>query len=315
MSGKTNKKTKDELADFFLNNDSGESNKTDSQQKTTVLNPLKSVPADKTTLLPSEMNSDNEKTRSVSVQKSKLSETKPTEPNSPKPTIEYKTNPTRDVEPRKENFFNKDNIDPSLFSLEAAIKQSEYLRIAQNKVKSLEKQVDELKSENETLSTSAIILQKKYDQVVNKLDTIKMDQKAQVESLKDEMVLKDRIIKELEKEKDQLQRKNDEFQSLMNEKMQHVRVRERELQNRLEILQHEGDVVVTNKDEMILDLKKQIDQLHFEMDSYKTQARELNQQIQDQKDQIRRSTKALRLALTLLENEDIDVSEIKKTGT
>jgi len=58
-----------------------------------------------------------------------------------------------------------------------------------------------------------------------------------------------------------------------------------------------------------------MDQLHFEMDSYKTQARELNQHIQNQKEQIRRSTKALRLALTLLENEDIDVGEIKKTGT
>lgn len=316
MSGKTNKKTKDDLADFFLSDDANQSHKTDSQQRTTVLNPLKSIQADKTTVLPSEL-SDNEKTKSVSVQKSKLTEVKSTEViQKPKePSFEYKPNPTRDVEPAKENFFNKDNIDPSLFSLEAAIKQSEYLRIAQNKVKALEKQVDDLKSENETLSASAIILQKKYDQVVNKLDTIKMDQKAQVDNLKDEMVLKDRIIKELEKEKDQLQRKNDEFQSLMSEKIQHVRVRERELQNRLEILQHEGDVVITNKDEMILDLKKQIDQLHFEVDSYKTQARGFNQEIQAQKDQIRRSTKALRLALTLLENEDIDVSEIKKTGT
>ncbi len=313
MSGKSNKKSKDDLADFFLSNESEKTNKTNSQQKTTVLNPLKSVPADKTTLLGSDLN-DNEETKSV-VQKSKLSETKPTELNPPKAKQEYKSAPTRDVEPPKESFFNKDNLDPSLFSLEAAIKQSEYLRIAQNKVKQLERQVDELKSENETLSASTIILQKKYDQVVNKLDTIQMDQKAQVENLKDELVLKDRINRELEKEKDQLQRKIDEFNSLMSEKIQHIRVRERELQNRLEILQHEGDVVITNKDEMILDLKKKMDQMHFEMDSYKTQARELNQQIQGHKDQIRRSTKALRLALTLLENENIDVSEIKKTGT
>lgn len=313
MSGKTNKKTKEELADFFLNDESEKTNKTDSQQKTSVVSPLKPVPADKTTLLGSEL-SDNEKTKSVSIQKSKLTETKSTEVQT-KSKSEYKASPTKDVESPRESFFNKDNLDPSLFSLEAAIKQSEYLRIAQNKVKALEKQIDELKSENETLSASAIVLQKKYDQVLNKLDTIKMDQKAQLENLKDELVLKDRVNKELEKEKDQLQRKIDELQSLMSEKIQHIRVRERELQNRLEILQHEGDLVITNKDEMILDLKKKIDQMQFEMDSYKTQARELNQQIQNQKDQIRRSTKALRLALTLLENEDIDVSEIKKTGT
>lgn len=303
MSGKNTKKTKDELADFFLGNDDVQSKVISPEQKTSV---LKAVEADKTSVLTPE-----EKTKSLSMQKSKL-----TEPMT-KPTDSYKSSPTKDVaQPsHKENFFNKDNIDPSLFSLEAAIKQSEYLRIAQGKVKTLEKQVDELRSENETLSASAIVLQKKYDELSNKIDTGKADQKAQVDNYKDEIVLKDRIIKELEKEKDQLQRKNDEFQSLMSEKMQHVRVRERELQNRLEILQHEGDVVITNKDEMILDLKKQMDQLYFEMDSYKSQARELNQQIQNQKEQIRRSTKALRLALTLLENEDIDVSEIKKTGT
>jgi hypothetical protein len=288
MNGKPNKKTKDDLADFFL----GDSDKTDSsQQKTTVLNPLKSV---------ADSISTEDKTKSISQ----------------KPKIEsQKTAPTRDVVPPKENFFNKENMDPSLFSLEAAIKQSEFLRIAQGKVKNLEKQADELKSENETLSAAAIILQKKYDQLAHKLDTIKMDQKAQIDNYKDEIVLKDRINKELENEKEQLQRKNDEFSSLMSEKIHHVRVRERELENRLEILQHEGDVVITNKDEVILDLKKQMDQLHYEMDSYKSQARELNQQIQNQKEQIRRSTKALRLALTLLENEDIDVSEIKKTGT
>jgi hypothetical protein len=306
MSGKASKKTKDDLADFFL----GDVGKTDSsQQKTTVLNPLKSV-AEK-----SEVISTEDKTKSISMQKSKLTE--PQKKDSQPIESSYVTAPIKNVpqsQPR-ENFFNKENMDPSLFSLEAAIKQSEFLRIAQVKVKSLEKQVDELKSENETLSAGAIILQKKFDQLTQKLDTIKMDQKAQIDNYKDELVLKDRINQELEKEKDLLQRKNDEFASLMSEKIHHVRVRERELENRLQILQHEGDVVITNKDEVILDLKKQMDQLHYEMESYKAQARELNQQIQGQKEQIRRSTKALRLALTLLENEDIDVSEIKKTGT
>jgi hypothetical protein len=311
MSGKNTKKTKDELADFFLGNDDAQLKAIASQQKTTVLNPLKALETDATSVLSAE-----EKTKSISMQKSKLTESLSKSDQS-KPVEPYKPSPTREVIPPvpRENFFNKDNIDPSLFSLEAAIKQSEYLRIAQSKVKTLEKQVDDLKSENETLSASVIILQKKYDELTHKIDTSKIDQKAQIDNYKDEMVLKDRIINELQKEKDQLQRKNDEFQSLMSEKIQHIRVRERELQNRLEILQHEGDVVITNKDEMILDLKKQMDQLHFEMDSYKSQARELNQHIQNQKEQIRRSTKALRLALTLLENEDIDVSEIKKTGT
>lgn len=283
MNSKSNKKTNDDLADFFLGDAPAPKN----------------PEADKTAILATE-----EKTKSLPLKKPAPSE------------HSYVTAPSsKENNSPKENPFTRDSVDPSLFSLEAAIKQSEFLRIAQGKVKSLEKQVDELKSENETLSAAAIILQKKYNEIFNKLDTIKSDQKAQVDNYKDELVLKDRILKELEKEKDLLQRKNDEFSSLMSEKIQHVRVRERELQNRLEILQHEGDVVITNKDEMILDLKKQMDQLHFEMDSYKNQARELNAQIQGQKEQIRRGTKALRLALTLLENEDIDVSEIKKTGT
>src|SRR5438128_2594537 len=137
MSGKTNKKPNSDLADFFLS----DAEKADSsQQKTTVLDPLKALVADKTTVLPTE-----EKTKSISFQK-----TKPTEPAHKVSENSYVTAPTRDVIPN--------NVDPSLFSLEAAIKQSEFLRIAQGKVKNLEKQIDELKSENETLSAAAIIL-------------------------------------------------------------------------------------------------------------------------------------------------------------
>ena len=56
-----------------------------------------------------------------------------------------------------------------------------------------------------------------------------------------------------------------------------------------------------NKDEMILDLKRQIDQLSMELESYRTKGKDLNKQLEGKQETLSRTVKALRLALTLLE--------------
>ncbi len=267
MSGKSKKKTKDDLADFFLGNDQTKSVKTN--DKTSVLAPVE----------------DN--TKSLSVKKATTSEIS-----------------KKDI-----------SSDPSLFSLEAALKQSEYLKVAQSKVNSLEKQIDTLKSENEVLSASAIVLKKKYEEMTAKFESLLEEQRAKITILTEDLEHKSHVIGELEKKNHKIQSSNEEFKLLVDDKLQQVRVKERELQNRLEILQHEGDVVITSKDETILDLKKQMDQMNFELDSYKAQSKDLNQQIQNLKDQIRRGAKALRAALGALEQENIKIEELKKTGT
>jgi chromosome segregation ATPase len=59
--------------------------------------------------------------------------------------------------------------------------------------------------------------------------------------------------------------------------------------------------MVRTKDEMILELKRQIDQLGLELENYRNKAQDLGRQITEKQETLRRTVKALRLALTMLE--------------
>src|SRR4029077_10296116 len=86
--------------------------------------------------------------------------------------------------------------------------------------------------------------------------------------------------------------------------IQKIRVRERELENRLELVKMESAAVIRNKDEMILEHKRNIDQLNLELNNYRTKNQELNRLGNDKQEQLRRTVKALRLALSMLEGEE-----------
>lgn len=328
MSGSKGKKTKEDFSSFLLGDES-------SPDKTVLLpeknektkSHLKNIPKD-LPILEKKKNSDpipalepQELALDATIKKSEISqevmqdEKSKTEPphemiaeisvKKEQPKLQSYTAPKRAL---------SEMLDPSLISVEAALKQSEYLKLAQERVSHLEAKIDELTVENETLASSAHVLQRKHDEVLSKYDNLVQQMKSEKESFRDDLILKDRVIKELEKENENLKKKNDEFQAIMNERIQQVRMRERELMNRLEILQLEEDAVISNKDEILINLKKQIDKLNYELESYKAQGRQMNAEIQSQKEQVRKTVKALKLALNILEHEEA-VEEMKKTGS
>lgn len=202
-----------------------------------------------------------------------------------------------------------------LVNIEASLKQSEYLRVAQKRISDLEKTIDSLRAENEQLSTAGIILQKKHENMNAKLENLEKQLKHAQEIHKEEKGLLEKIVSERNREKSQHDSKIEELQSRLQEKLNGVRLRERELENRLELLKIEGQVSLNNKDEMILDIKHKLDQLTFELDNYKNRGKDLNAQLNNHKEQIRRTVKALRLALTMLEGEGLSNVDIKKTGS
>jgi predicted nucleic acid-binding Zn-ribbon protein len=106
--------------------------------------------------------------------------------------------------------------------------------------------------------------------------------------------------------------KIEEFETRLSSNLQKIRVRERELENRLELMKMESSAVVRSKDEMILEMKRQIDQMGHELENYRQKGQELNRQIDEKQETLRRTVKALRLALTLLEGGAEEIDPIKK---
>ncbi len=106
------------------------------------------------------------------------------------------------------------------------------------------------------------------------------------------------------KKLDEMTKQLEELESRFEGEFRRIRVRERELQNRLDIMKHEGGAIVRHKDELILDLKRQIEKLNYEMENYRKKNQGVHGQVEAHQDRMKRAMKALRVAVSLLDGED-----------
>lgn len=182
--------------------------------------------------------------------------------------------------------------------------QSENLRIAQNRILELEQRLEALRTENMDLATAGEIVRKKVDELRAKSDSAEKKYSLDISSLQNERdFLKaslDARDQEILNLKDQLE----EMDVRLKSTLQKVRVRERELENRLELVKMESSAIIHNKDEFLLELKRQMDQLNMETDNYRNKTHELNRQLAEKQELLRRTVKALRLSLTMLEGSE-----------
>jgi hypothetical protein len=194
----------------------------------------------------------------------------------------------------------------------AALAQSENLRIAQNRILELEQEVERLRVENEELAAAGETFRRKSDELAAKAEDMDNRYQNAVTSHSEEKALLIENKETLRRELDHLKGKNEDLELRISTNIQKIRVRERELENRLELVKMEGAALIRSKDEIILDLKRQIDQLGLELNNYRTKSQELNRMILDKQDILRRTVKALRLALTMLEGDEEQTQPLKK---
>lgn len=192
--------------------------------------------------------------------------------------------------------------------------QSEHLRLAQDRILELEDLVTRFRVENEQLSAAAEALRNRSDELVSRSENIENSYKERFAALNDEKIVLDNQIRARNKEKQDLQIKVEELEMRLSTDMKRVRVRERELENRLELVRIEGTAVLRSKDEMLLELKRKIDQLAQELENYRAKSKDLNRRHDLQQDRVRRTVKALRLALSMLEGDESD-SDRKPEGS
>ena len=185
---------------------------------------------------------------------------------------------------------------------EHPLNQSEHLHIAQQRISELEKSIDSLREENEQLLISSETIETHNEELKARLNALETDYKENLDILKQETILLKTSLNSKNEDILKLKHKNQELQRRLNTDFKHVRVRERELENRLEILKMEGSAVVRNKDETILDLKRKVDQLTHQIDNYRTKNKEFNESIEEQQNKVKKAVKGLRLVLSLLES-------------
>lgn len=187
---------------------------------------------------------------------------------------------------------------------EAALAQSESLRIAQGRVLELEQEIERLRLQNEELAAAGETLRRRTDELLAENSRREADYQHALSTFEQEKGILTGNKEALRRDVEDLKRKNEELELRISTNIQKIRVRERELSNRLELVKMEGSALIRAKDEMILDLKRQIDQLNIELTNYRGKNQELHRQTNDKQEMLRRTVKALRLALSMLEGEE-----------
>lgn len=186
---------------------------------------------------------------------------------------------------------------------DAHLVQSENLKLAQEKIFELEDEISRLRTDNERLVAAGEALRSENDILSAEAETKGQKLHTLKETIEQERELFDVSSKAKDRDLKELRMKMAEYEQRLSSNIQKIRVRERELENRLELMRMESSALTRNKDEMLLDLKRQIDHLNMEIDNYRGKSQQLNKQIQDQQDTLRKTVKALRLALTMLEGQ------------
>lgn len=197
-------------------------------------------------------------------------------------------------------------------SAESNLAHADNLRIAQEKILELESENEKLRLQNEELMAASEIIKERSDLLSSQVSEYKNDRESLEESYKNETVL---LKNHLAKKDSELQKailKADELESRLKFDMKKIRVRERELENRLELIRAEKNAIVKNKDEQILDLRRKMDVLQMEVESYRQKCVELNKSIELNQESFKRTTRALRLAMANLELQEENKVPLKK---
>lgn len=196
-------------------------------------------------------------------------------------------------------------------SPEAALKQSENLRIAQSRITELEQELERLRRENEQLASAGETLGRRSDELVSKCEQLEIQSKEGQRIYDEERKVYRGQLQSKDRELSELRARLEEMEGRLESNFKKIRVRERELEHRLEIVRMESSTLVATKDKMLLELKRQIDQLTHENDYGKQKSQELFNQYKEKQETIRRVVRALRIALTILEGDE-DAGQIKK---
>ena len=194
--------------------------------------------------------------------------------------------------------------------------QAETLKIAQLKIIELEKEVENLRRENIILSSASEMAKHQSEDFrlkIQSLERAHFDLKENGES--ELKIFKDGLLKK-DTEIHRLRSKIDELENRLSNDLKKVRVRERELENRLELARMEKNALVRTKDENILDLKRRNETMESEIEKFQQTVLDLNEKIEGNQEQFSRTVRALRIALTNLEvsenTSSITLAPIKK---
>lgn len=197
-------------------------------------------------------------------------------------------------------------------SLDASLAQAETLKIAQDRIKELELEVDRLRQENDDLASASDVVSKRMEELQVRVMRVEKEKTNLAEQSKNELLILKGQLSNKDTQLSKAKTKIEDLDLRIKSDFRKIRVRERELENRLELVRAEKQALMRSKDETILDLQRKLDHFKSELDLYRSKVQDLNKSMEEQQEQMRKTVRALRVALSNLEHEE--ATEAVQTG-
>ncbi len=202
----------------------------------------------------------------------------------------------------------------SQVSIDASLAQAENLRMAQNRILDLEREIERLRQENDEILTASEILRSKAEEFTTRISVLEKEAQENKTDYKNEIAIMKGNLSYKENENQKLKTKVEELELRIKTDFKKIRIRERELENRLELVKAEKQAVAKSKDELLLDLQRKNDQSKSEIETYREKVQELNKSLENNHSQIKMTVRALRIALSHIEDKSDAAITIKKAN-
>ncbi|MDE0119400.1 MAG: hypothetical protein OXM55_05270 [Bdellovibrionales bacterium] len=189
--------------------------------------------------------------------------------------------------------------------MKITLQQSENLRVAQDRIIELEAEIDRLRTENEELIATGDIFRERLDKVIAQNDNLKKVYEENREEFQNEKRTLTDTLNDQSREIEKMIIKNKELEKRLSSNIQQIRVRERELENRLELMKLDNQTLAREKDRYILDLKRNIDKIKMDLDSQKNKYNEVSHKLEGYRNQNRRVTRGLQMILHIARGSNL----------
>ncbi len=187
--------------------------------------------------------------------------------------------------------------------------EADLLEKAQIKIQDLESITERLRYELANITAQAKTLKVAFDES----ELRKEDLEGQLENAREiaqhEISLLKNNLNSKERELGRVSRELSERDEHLKSSWQKINSRSRDLEHRLEIAKRESQAVMTSKDQQILELRNKVDQLSYSLEDSQKKMVRLQKLNTERIDLVRKSARALRIALATLESEAASASE------
>jgi chromosome segregation ATPase len=176
--------------------------------------------------------------------------------------------------------------------------------------KRLSAQLEKLTARHRDSLTDLEGTKRREEALSQEVESLKDKHEAELSILKNDLDDKLQRAGDVKSQANQLAQKREEWKDKVKDDLKRIKLKERELENKYELLKRDTQALLDSKDKHVLELKKKNDALDLELESFEERLRRANSILAAINSKKKRLIETMKLALSLLEQIDSEANAL-----